>query len=195
MIYMRGQRQDYDDWAAQGCTGWSWKDVLPIFKQSEDHHRGATELHGAGHEMRVEKQRLRWDILDAFRQAAAQAGIPPVEDFNTGDNFGFSYFEVTQKKGVRWNASKAFLRPVQHRPNLTVWTHAPAQRLTLKASADQGLRCNGLQPGSGRHRIPRAALVAGALWPAPAHLPGLHGLGVFAAPHLSRAHPHPSWRP
>ena len=144
MIYMRGQRQDYDDWAQQGCTGWSWDDVLPVFKQSEDHHGGATDLHGAGHEMRVEKQRLRWDILDAFRQAAAQAGIPPVDDFNGGDNFGFSYFEVTQKKGVRWNASKAFLRPVLHRPNLTVWTHATAHRLTLEASADQGLRCTGL---------------------------------------------------
>jgi choline dehydrogenase len=145
MIYMRGQRQDYDGWAAQGCTGWSWEEVLPLFKRSEDHHLGATALHGAGNEMRVEKQRLRWDVLDAFRQAASQAGIPPVDDFNTGDNFGFSYFEVTQKKGVRWNASKAFLRPVQHRPNLTVWTHTQAQRLTLQRDAEQGLRCTGLR--------------------------------------------------
>jgi choline dehydrogenase len=145
MIYMRGQAQDYDDWAQQGCAGWSWREVLPLFKRSEDHHLGATDLHGAGHEMRVEKQRLRWDVLDAFRQAAAQAGIPSVDDFNTGDNFGFSYFEVTQKKGVRWNASKAFLRPVQHRANLTVWTHAQAQRLTLQRDAEQGLRCTGLR--------------------------------------------------
>jgi len=144
MIYMRGQRQDYDGWAAQGCAGWSWDEVLPLFKRSQDHHLGATDLHGAGHEMRVEKQRLRWEVLDAFRQAAAQAGIPSVDDFNTGDNFGFSYFEVTQKKGVRWNASKAFLRPVQHRPNLTVWTHAQAQRLTLAHSTETGLRCTGL---------------------------------------------------
>ena len=107
MIYMRGQREDYDQWAAlSGDEAWSWDRVLPVFKRSEDHHRGASEHHGAGGEWRVESQRLRWDILEAFAQAADQAGIPPVDDFNRGDNFGSGYFEVNQRGGWRWNTSR-----------------------------------------------------------------------------------------
>ena len=121
MIYMRGQREDYDAWArGRGDPGWRWDAVLPIFKRSEDHYRGATEFHGAGGEWRVEAQRLRWDILEAFIAACEQSGIPRTRDFNTGDNFGVDYFEVNQRRGLRWNASKAFLRPVLHRTNLTV---------------------------------------------------------------------------
>ena len=86
--------------------------MLPLFKRSEDHYRGASEFHGAGGEWRVEAQRLRWDILEAFIAACEQSGIPRTRDFNTGDNFGVDYFEVNQRSGVRWNASKAFLRPV-----------------------------------------------------------------------------------
>jgi choline dehydrogenase len=127
MIYMRGQRGDYDRWAADGNPGWSWDEVLPYFVRHEDHHTldagGSDPLHGHGGEWRVERARVTWEILDAFRDAAAQAGIPPNDDFNRGDNFGCGYFEVNQKRGVRWNASKAFLRPVLHRPNLKVVTH------------------------------------------------------------------------
>ena len=140
MIYMRGQRQDYDDWAALGCHGWGWDEVLPYFLKSEDHHAGAGPFHGSGHEMRVERQRLSWTLLDAFRVAASQAGIPSIDDFNTGDNFGCSYFDVTQRKGVRWNASKAFLRPVRHRRNLTVLTGAQVRDLEI----DADLRCTGV---------------------------------------------------
>src|SRR5690606_25942593 len=122
MIYMRGQAADYDGWAAAGNPGWGWSDLLPLFKRVEDHHGGANEFHGAGGEWRVERQRLSWEVLDAFRQAAAQAGIPPVDDFNRGDNEGCGYFEVNQRKGVRWTAASAFLHPVTHRPNLTVIT-------------------------------------------------------------------------
>lgn len=83
MIYMRGQRQDYDQWAEiAGDPSWRWDQVLPVFKRSEDHHRGADEFHGVGGEWRVEAQRLRWDILDAFASAAEQEGIPRVADFN-----------------------------------------------------------------------------------------------------------------
>ncbi len=111
MIYMRGQRQDYDDWAElSGDPAWGWDQVLPVFKRSEDYHRGADEFHGAGGEWRVESQRLRWDILEAFAGAAEQEGIPRVQDFNRGDNFGCGYFEVNQRGGWRWNTSKAFLR-------------------------------------------------------------------------------------
>lgn len=132
MIYMRGQREDYDGWAdLTGDPGWGWFSVLPLFKRSEDHAGGASDWHGAGGEWRVEKQRLSWRILDAFAAAANEIGIAPTDDFNRGDNFGTSYFEVNQRRGVRWNASKGFLRPALGRPNLTVLTGAQVQRLVF----------------------------------------------------------------
>jgi choline dehydrogenase len=138
MIYMRGQRGDYDGWAAAGNPGWSWDEVLPWFCRHEDHHRlddGAVDpLHGHGGEWRVERPRVRWEILDAFQRAAAQVGIEPSDDFNRGDNAGCGYFEVNQRRGVRWNASKAFLRPVLARPNLKVQTAATVTRLCWSAS-------------------------------------------------------------
>ncbi|WGJ88623.1 GMC family oxidoreductase N-terminal domain-containing protein [Achromobacter mucicolens] len=143
MIYMRGQKQDYEDWAAlSGDAAWSWDQVLPVFKRSEDYHRGADEFHGAGGEWRVEQQRLRWDILEAFATAAEQEGIPRVQDFNRGDNFGSGYFEVNQRSGWRWNTSKAFLRPVQKRPNLHVMTGALAEQLEFDAKRCVGVRVN-----------------------------------------------------
>ncbi len=141
MIYMRGQRQDYDEWAGiAGDPAWSWDQVLPVFKRSEDHYRGGDEFHGAGGEWRVEAQRLRWDILDAFADAAAQEGIPRVQDFNRGDNFGVGYFDVNQRRGWRWNTAKAFLRPVRERSNLHVMTGSHAERLLF-----EGTRCVGVQ--------------------------------------------------
>jgi len=109
MIYMRGQRQDYDGWAAAtGDDGWRWDAVLPLFKRCEDYHGGASDWHGAGGEWRVEKQRLRWRVLETFAQAATETGLPRNDDFNRGDNFGVGYFEVNQRRGLRWSASKAF---------------------------------------------------------------------------------------
>lgn len=141
MIYMRGQRQDYDQWAEiAGDPSWRWDQVLPVFKRSEDHYRGADEFHGAGGEWRVEAQRLRWDILDAFASAAEQEGIPRVADFNRGDNFGVGYFDVNQRRGWRWSTAKAFLRPVRERANLQVMTGAHAERLLF-----EGTRCVGVQ--------------------------------------------------
>ncbi len=131
MIYMRGQAADYDGWRQQGNVGWGWDDVLPYFLKSEDYHAGASDLHGSGGEWRVEKQRLSWPILDAFQSAAEELGIPRIADFNNGDNFGSGYFEVNQRGGVRWNTSKAFLRPALKRPNLRVITNAEVQSLVL----------------------------------------------------------------
>jgi choline dehydrogenase len=108
-----------------------------LFKKSEDYHLGASQFHGAGGEWRVEKQRLRWDILDAFRDAAAENGIPKVEDFNRGDNEGCGYFDVNQKRGVRWNASKAFLRPAMKDGNLTIMTGSHVSRLRME-QGEQG---------------------------------------------------------
>ena len=132
MIYMRGQAGDYDRWAAMGNKGWAWQDVLPLFKRSEKHYAGNSTLHGAEGEWRVEQQRYSWTILDAFRDAAAQNGIASVNDFNGGDNQGCGYFQVNQRAGVRWNASKAFIRPVLKRPNLTVLTGVQVDKVLLE---------------------------------------------------------------
>lgn len=139
MIYMRGQAADYDGWAAQGCPGWSWDEVLPDFLRMEDHFDSARAQHGHGGEWRVERQRLSWEILDAFRDAAEQSGIAPVDDFNRGDNAGCGYFEVNQRGGLRWNTAKAFLRPARQRPNLTVLTHAEAETLLLEDGRAAGM--------------------------------------------------------
>lgn len=132
MIYMRGQSSDYDGWEALGNPGWGWKDVLPLFRKSENHHAGDSEFHSAKGEWRVEQQRYRWPILDAFRSAAAQAGIARIDDFNTGDNQGCGYFQVNQKSGVRWNSAKAFLRPARTRANLTVHTGVRVDKVLLQ---------------------------------------------------------------
>ena len=132
MIYMRGQKSDYDHWASLGNKGWSWDDVLPYFLRTEDYAHGASELHGAGGELRVEERRVNWEILDAWRDAAAECGIPKIDEFNRGDNFGNAYFQMNQKRGVRWSNAKAFLRPVMHRQNLTVVSGAPVERIRLQ---------------------------------------------------------------
>jgi choline dehydrogenase len=146
MIYMRGQSRDYDGWARQlGDDAWRWDACLPFFKQHEDHWRGADDLHGAGNEWRVEKPRVSWALLDAFALAAQQAGIPASDDFNRGNNEGVGYFEVNQKRGLRWNASKAFLRPVQQRRNLEVRTGAMVTRLVLERGGDGALHARGVE--------------------------------------------------
>ncbi|MCL5775679.1 GMC family oxidoreductase [Limibaculum sp. FT325] len=139
MIYMRGQARDYDQWRQLGNPGWGWDDVLPLFKRHEDYYAGADEMHGAGGEWRVEQQRLRWEILDAFADACVAAGIPKTDDFNRGDNFGVSYFRVNQKSGWRWNTARGFLRPAQGRPNLRVETSAQARRILLREGRAAGV--------------------------------------------------------
>lgn len=154
MIYMRGQSRDYDGWAAAvGDDAWRWDAVLPYFRKHEHHWRldaggdgdeAFRALHGHGGEWRVERQRLRWDILDSFAAAATEAGIPATRDFNGGNNEGVGYFEVNQRSGWRWNTAKAFLRPTCYgRPNFEQWTGAQVERLTLETGPDGGLRCTG----------------------------------------------------
>ncbi|OYU10161.1 MAG: choline dehydrogenase [Comamonadaceae bacterium PBBC1] len=178
MIYMRGQSRDYEQWAQiTGDNSWRWDEALPYFKLHEDHYKGANGFHGAkgsksellapadltpgsylhtlrgrvaGGEWRIEKQRLRWDVLDAFAQAAQQAGIPATDDFNRGDNEGVSYFEVNQKNGWRWNTAKAFLRPTCYaRPNFELWNKAQVAKLMLETQADGSQRCTGVRVWSG----------------------------------------------
>jgi len=151
MIYMRGQARDYDQWARlTEDAGWTWDNCLPAFKKHEDYYKGADALHGAGGEWRVEKQRVRWDILDAFAKAAQEEGIPHSEDFNRGDNEGVGYFQVNQKDGWRWNTAKAFLRPTCYgRPNFEMWTNAQVKRLLIEDQSDGSKRCTGAEVWAG----------------------------------------------
>jgi choline dehydrogenase len=139
MIYMRGQAADYDGWRQAGNVGWGWDDVLPYFKRAEDHYAGPSEFHGGGGEIRIEKQRLRWEILEAFQRAAEEYGVPLTPDFNTGDNLGSSFFDVTQRKGWRWSAADAFLKPVRSRRNLKVVTDALVDRVLIEDGRAVGL--------------------------------------------------------
>ena len=179
MIYMRGQSRDYDEWARlAGDDAWRWTSVLPYFKLHEDYFAGADALHGAkgqlpelldgaaspylrrlrergaGGEWRIERPRLRWDILDAFAAAAQQAGIAATDDFNRGSNEGVGYFLVNQRAGWRWNAARAFLRPTCYgRPNFELWTGAQVERLEFETNAGGGLRCSGVQVRTGSGRV------------------------------------------
>ncbi len=139
MLYLRGQMADYDHWRQLGCTGWGADDVWPLFKKSEDYFEGPSDQHGAGGEWRVEKQRLRWEILDDFARAAEAAGIPASDDFNTGDNEGVGYFKVNQRSGWRVSSAKAFLRPALKRPNLTVLTGHHVRRVTFEGRRATGV--------------------------------------------------------
>lgn len=155
MIYMRGQSRDYEQWAAlTGDEEWRWQNVLPAFKKHEDFYLGADEMHGAGGEWRVEKQRLRWDILDAFAAAAVEAGVPHTTDFNRGSNEGVGYFQVNQKNGWRWNTAKAFLRPTCYgRPNFELWTGAQVSQLVIERQADGTQRCTGARIWNGHEMV------------------------------------------
>jgi choline dehydrogenase len=155
MIYMRGQKRDYDEWATvSGDDSWKWDNVLPYFIRHEDSHRGDGRYHGSGGELRVEEQRLSWKLLDRFAAAAEQAGIPRSTDFNTGNNAGSGKFEVTQKTGVRWHAGRAFLKPVRKRPNLVVIDRSHATRLLF-----EGRRCVGVEVRSDGPTGPRTHVV------------------------------------
>ena len=135
MIYMRGQAADYDHWRQLGLSGWGWDDILPIYKEQEDYHGGASEFHGGGGPLRVEEPRLTWKVLDEYRRAAEEAGIAAIADFNTGDNEGSAYFDVTQKKGTRFSAARAFLKPALSRSNLKLETGCLVDKVLVEDGA------------------------------------------------------------
>ena len=140
MIYMRGQANDYDQWRQLGNEGWSWDDVLPYFKNMEDSYEGENKFHGSGGEWKVNQQRLSWEVLDSFKEATIEAGIPQVDDFNEGNNFGVSYFKVNQNDGLRWNTVKAFLKPVKNRKNLRVISKCEVSKIILKNKKAKGVK-------------------------------------------------------
>jgi choline dehydrogenase len=190
MIYMRGQARDYDQWAQlTGDMAWRWENSLPHFKLHEDHYKGVDAMHGArgtapelmqdksnpyqkilrhrnsGGEWRIEKQRLRWDILDAFAEAAVQAGIPATSDFNRGDNEGVGYFEVNQKNGWRWNTAKAFLRPACYaRPNFELWNNAQVCKLVIEPQPTAASAAPAWRYGRATNASPRTRRATPATW-------------------------------
>jgi len=175
MIYMRGQARDYDQWRQLGNQGWGWDDVLPYFRQHEDFVHGADEAHGAGGEWRIDRQRLHWPILDVIRDAAVATGIPRITDFNRGDNHGVAYFHVTQRGGIRVNTAKAFLKPVHHRSNLRIASHAQVKRVLIENHRAIGIeaRVDGAdQVATARGEV---ILAAGAI--GSPHLLELSGIG------------------
>jgi choline dehydrogenase len=178
MIYMRGQQADYEHWRQLGLTGWGWDDVLPHFKRSEDYYAGGDDMHGAGGEWRVEQPRISWELLDSFRDACAELGIPKIDDFNRGDNFGSAYFHVNQRKGVRWTSAKAFLRPAMGRPNLKVLTHAQAKALHLDGKRVVGVAY--WQGGDERRAAARREVVLAAGAVGSPQLLQLSGIGAGA---------------
>jgi len=179
MVYIRGQAADYDGWRQQGNVGWSWNDVLPYFRKSEDQARGASEAHGVGGELRVEDLRASWEVLDAFCDAAVQTGIPRTADFNGGDNEGVGYFQVTQKNGRRMSTARAFLKPARRRPNLRVLSNAHAKRIRFEGKRAVGLeyRRNGADGYVAARR--ELILAAGAI--GSPHLLMLSGVGEGGA--------------
>jgi len=160
MIYMRGQAADYDHWRQLGLAGWSWDDVLPFFKKHENNFLGESELHGVDGELRIEAPRVHWDLLDAFRAAAEQAGIKSVADFNTGDNEGCCAFHVNQRRGRRWSAAAAFLKPVLHRGNLRLETKCLVEGIVLDGRRAVGVRWR--QGGQARTARCRGEIVLAA---------------------------------
>ena len=162
LIYLRGQAADYDGWRQLGLPGWGWDDVLPAFMAMEDHVAPPNAFHRSGGEWRVEYPRVRWDILDAFEAAAAECGIARVDDFNTGDNEGVSYFQVNQRRGRRWSAARGFLKPVLGRPNLRLQTGAMTERIVVEEGRATGV----VYRVGGQKRTARAGevvLAAGAV--------------------------------
>jgi choline dehydrogenase-like flavoprotein len=140
MISMRGQAADYDHWRQLGLKGWGWDDVRPAFKRLEDHFLGESDDHGTGGGWRIEAPRLSWEVLDAVGEAAREMGIPQRPDFNTGDNEGFGYFHVNQKRGRRWSSARGFLKPVLNRPNLRLITGVVADKLIVEQGRAAGIR-------------------------------------------------------
>ncbi len=181
MIYMLGQATDYDQWRQLGLPGWSWDDVRPFFRKHVDHFIKGDE-HGAGGEWRVEQPRLSWEILDAFRAAANQYGIPTVSDFNTGDNEGICYFHVNQKRGRRWSAARGFLKPVLHRKNLRLESGCLAEGIDFTDKSGS-LRATGVrwrQDGVLRSAKCRGEVILSAGAVGSPHLLMLSGVGPAA---------------
>jgi len=175
MVYMRGQAADYDHWRQLGLNGWGWDDVLPYFKRHENHFLGASDAHAIGGELRFEAPRVRWDLLEAFGKAAEQAGIKSIVDFNTGDNEGSCAFHVNQKRGRRWSAAHAFLKPVLRRGNLRLETGCLVEGVVFEGQRAVGVRWR--QSAQGRTARCRGEVILAAGSIGSPHIMLLSGVG------------------
>jgi choline dehydrogenase len=140
MVYIRGNRADYDGWRDQGCAGWGWDDLLPFFLRAEDNERGTSPLHGTGGPLTVSDDRAPNPITDAFLEACAQAGLPANEDFNGSSQDGFGRYQRTQRAGRRCSAALAYLHPAASRPNLTIETYMQAHRVIFEGGRAVGVQ-------------------------------------------------------
>jgi choline dehydrogenase len=193
MIYMRGQAGDYDHWRELGNPGWGWTDVLPYFVKSEDYHGGMSAFHGVGGEWKVARQRLTWDVLRAVQTGAAELGIMPLEDFNTGDNEGTGFFDVNQHNGWRWNTAKAFLRPAGKRPNLRVLTNAPTEQILFEGKRACGVRYRRGNELRDAFADAEVLLAAGAInTPRILELSGVGSPSILAAHGIPAVHHNPA---
>ncbi len=140
MIYLRGQREDYDGWAADGAPGWAWNDVLPYFIKAENNERGANRFHGDAGPLNVADLRSPHPMAARFIEAGQQAGLPRNDDFAAETQEGVGWFQVTQKEGERWSAARAYLEPARGRSNLRVETQALATQIVFEARRAVGVR-------------------------------------------------------
>ena len=176
MCYIRGQAEDFDEWAAQGATGWGWNDVLPYFKASENNERGADDWHGVGGPLNVADQRTTSPATQMFVQACVDQGLYENPDFNGARQDGAGLYQVTQKDGRRHSASRAYLHPAMARPNLTILTRTRALRLITEGSRATGVE---IADTKGRKRTLHAAqgvICAGGVFGTPQFLM-LSGIG------------------
>ncbi len=139
LLYIRGQSRDYDLWRQQGNKGWGWQDVLPYFKKSENQENGSNNFHGINGPLSVSNIRIKLDILDEFRNAAAEVGIPKVDDLNKGNNFGCNYFQVTEKNGLRCSTAVAYLNPIKKRSNLKIEVNAHVNKINFNGKKAIGV--------------------------------------------------------
>jgi len=156
LLYLRGQKEDYDHWAELGNEGWSWDDVLPMFKRHEDQERGADALHGVGGEMTISNIRVTRDVCDAYIEAAEQTGIPANNDFNGPTQEGAGYFQLFSRNGRRCSSAVAFLRPAENRPNLEVRTDSLTHRLIIDNNSVRGVE---YERGGEKHQASATAEV------------------------------------
>jgi choline dehydrogenase-like flavoprotein len=184
MIYIRGHRSDYDNWAKNGATGWSYDELLPVFKRSERNSRGASEFHGADGPLYVEDPRSPNALSESLVEAMVATGIPPTGDFNGAQQLGAGLYQLTQHRGQRWTASDGYLRPARKRPNLTVLTDTQALRLRIEAGRAVGID---VERGGQRetHRVEREVVLSAGAFNTP-QLLMLSGIGP--ADHLTEHH-------
>jgi choline dehydrogenase-like flavoprotein len=185
MVYLRGQREDYDDWAADGAQGWSWKDVLPYFLKAENNERGVSGWHGSGGPLNVADLRSPHPFAERFIQAGVQAGLPRNDDFAGETQEGVGFYQVTQKNGERWSVARAYLDPARSRPNLLIETGALATRILFEGRRAVGVEFD--QAGVRRTlRARREVILSAGALQSPQLLmvsgvgpgPALQGLGI-----------------